>query len=190
MTARVTTMGDWPLLSLVTFLPLVGVAFIVVLRGDEEVVARNSRSVALWTSLLTFVLSLAGLGAISIRPRPGSSWSRRRPWLAGPRHQLPSRRRRHLALVRAAVGAADRGRRDRLLALGAYPGQGVHDRVSGHGHADDRRVRGARRGPVLPVLRGDPDPDVPDHRHLGRPAPDLCGLQVLPLHAAWARCCS
>ena len=29
VTARVTTMGDWPLLSLVTFLPLVGVAFIL-----------------------------------------------------------------------------------------------------------------------------------------------------------------
>ena len=37
-------MGDWPLLSLVTFLPLVGVVLIVVLRGDPEVVARNSRA--------------------------------------------------------------------------------------------------------------------------------------------------
>ena len=52
-------MGDWPLLSLVTFLPMVGVLLIAVLRGDEEVVARNSRSIALWTSLLTFLLSLA-----------------------------------------------------------------------------------------------------------------------------------
>ena len=52
-------MGDWPLLSLVTFLPMVGVVLIAVLRGDPEVVAKNSRSIALWTSLLTFVLSLA-----------------------------------------------------------------------------------------------------------------------------------
>jgi NADH-quinone oxidoreductase subunit M len=29
-----------------------------------------------------------------------------------------------------------------------------------------------------------PDPDVPDHRHLGRQAPRLCLVQVLPLHAA------
>ncbi len=29
-----------------------------------------------------------------------------------------------------------------------------------------------------------PDPDVPDHRRLGRPAPGLCQFQVLPLHAA------
>jgi NADH-quinone oxidoreductase subunit M len=52
-------MADWPLLSLVTFLPLVGVVWIVILRGDEQVVARNSRAIALWTSLLTFLLSLA-----------------------------------------------------------------------------------------------------------------------------------
>ena len=52
-------MADWPLLSLVTFLPLVGVVLIVILRGDEQVVARNSRAIALWTSLLTFLLSLA-----------------------------------------------------------------------------------------------------------------------------------
>jgi NADH-quinone oxidoreductase subunit M len=51
-------MSDWPLLSLVTFLPLVGAAFIFFIRGDEEIVARNARSVALWTSLVTFALSL------------------------------------------------------------------------------------------------------------------------------------
>jgi NADH-quinone oxidoreductase subunit M len=51
-------MSDWPLLSLVTFLPLVGTAFIIFIRGEPDVVARNSRSVALWTSLVTFFLSL------------------------------------------------------------------------------------------------------------------------------------
>ena len=53
-------MTAWPLplLSLVTFLPLVGAGFILMIRGDEEVVARNARFVALWTSLITFVLSL------------------------------------------------------------------------------------------------------------------------------------
>ncbi len=51
-------MSSWPILSLVTFLPLVGAAFILVIRGEEEVVARNARYVALWTSLITFVLSL------------------------------------------------------------------------------------------------------------------------------------
>ncbi len=51
-------MQDWPLLSLTTFLPLVGAGFILIIRGDAEVVARNARYVALWTSLTTFVLSL------------------------------------------------------------------------------------------------------------------------------------
>jgi NADH-quinone oxidoreductase subunit M len=51
-------MTDWPILSLTIFLPLVGAAFILIIRGEPEVVARNARYVALWTSLTTFVLSL------------------------------------------------------------------------------------------------------------------------------------
>ena len=51
-------MSRWPLLSLVTFLPLVGAAFILMTRGDEALVARNARNIALWTSLLVFALSL------------------------------------------------------------------------------------------------------------------------------------
>ena len=47
------------LLTLVTFLPLLGAAIIFVfIRGEEEEVARNSRQMALWTSLVTFLLSL------------------------------------------------------------------------------------------------------------------------------------
>ena len=51
-------MSRWPLLSLVTFLPLVGAGFILMTRGDEALVARNARNIALWTSLLVFALSL------------------------------------------------------------------------------------------------------------------------------------
>ncbi len=51
-------MQDWPLLSLVIFLPLVGVAFILLIRGEGEVQNRNVRNVALWTSLATFALSI------------------------------------------------------------------------------------------------------------------------------------
>ena len=51
-------MSHWPLLSLVTFLPLVGAAFIMLARGEEAVVARNARNIALWTSLIVFALSL------------------------------------------------------------------------------------------------------------------------------------
>ena len=49
---------DWPILSLVTFLPLVGCFFILLTRGDDAIVARNSRYIALWTSVPTFLISL------------------------------------------------------------------------------------------------------------------------------------
>jgi NADH-quinone oxidoreductase subunit M len=51
-------MSHWPLLSLVTFLPLVGVLFIMLARGEEAVVARNARNIALSTSLIVFALSI------------------------------------------------------------------------------------------------------------------------------------
>jgi NADH-quinone oxidoreductase subunit M len=47
-----------PILSLVTFLPLLGAALIMVTRGDEATTAKNARSIALWTSLIVFVLSV------------------------------------------------------------------------------------------------------------------------------------
>jgi len=50
--------NDGTILSLITFLPLVGVALMLLLRGDETAVARGSRHVALWTTAVTFVLSL------------------------------------------------------------------------------------------------------------------------------------
>ncbi len=51
-------MYDWPLLSVVTFLPAVGALFVMLTRGEAELVARNARIVALWTSLITFAVSL------------------------------------------------------------------------------------------------------------------------------------
>jgi NADH-quinone oxidoreductase subunit M len=51
-------MTGWPLLSTIIFLPLVGAAFIFIIRGPEAAVARNARHVALWVSLITFGLSL------------------------------------------------------------------------------------------------------------------------------------
>ena len=46
------------MLSLVTFLPLLGVLILMTLRGDGEAAARNARWTALWTSLLVLILSL------------------------------------------------------------------------------------------------------------------------------------
>ncbi len=51
-------MTDWPILSLVIFLPTIGALFVFLVRGDARIVARNARMTALWTSLITFVLSL------------------------------------------------------------------------------------------------------------------------------------
>src|SRR5690606_3600895 len=51
-------MSSMPLLSLAAVLPLVGAAFIFLARGPEEIVARNARSVALWTTTITFAVSL------------------------------------------------------------------------------------------------------------------------------------
>ena len=51
-------MNDWPLLSLTTFLPLLGALFILTIRGETEVVTRNARAVALLTSVATFIVSL------------------------------------------------------------------------------------------------------------------------------------
>ncbi|MEX1147616.1 MAG: proton-conducting transporter membrane subunit, partial [Sphingomonadales bacterium] len=52
-------MTEWPILSVITFLPLVGALFILLIRGDEDIINRNARQVALWTSVITFVLSLS-----------------------------------------------------------------------------------------------------------------------------------
>jgi len=51
-------MSHFPILTLITFLPLVGAGFILAIRGDADVVARNARHVALWTSAINFFLSL------------------------------------------------------------------------------------------------------------------------------------
>ena len=51
-------MSNLPILSLLIFLPLAGAGFILTIRGDDEVGKRNARNMALWTSLVTFVLSL------------------------------------------------------------------------------------------------------------------------------------
>ncbi len=51
-------MTDWPILSAVTFLPLVGVLLILLVRDDGDSARRNIRMIALWTTIVTFVLSL------------------------------------------------------------------------------------------------------------------------------------
>ena len=51
-------MIDFSILSILTFLPLLGVGFLLLVRGDQELVDLNSKRVALYTSLFNFALSL------------------------------------------------------------------------------------------------------------------------------------
>jgi len=49
---------NWPILSVVTFLPLLGALFIMLVRGDDGLARGTARWVALWTTLVTFAISL------------------------------------------------------------------------------------------------------------------------------------
>src|SRR6185503_18096636 len=51
-------MLDWPILSTVTFLPTIGAAIVLIIRGDDEAARRNMFQVALWTTIITFIISL------------------------------------------------------------------------------------------------------------------------------------
>ena len=55
----------FPILSLVTWLPMVGCLVIMSVRGDEATVASNARWTALWTSLLVLALSLVLVFAVT-----------------------------------------------------------------------------------------------------------------------------
>jgi NADH-quinone oxidoreductase subunit M len=72
-------MANWPILSVITFLPLVGVLFIVLLRDDESAV-RNARWGAFWITVVTFLVSLQ----LVWRFDPGSAefqFVEKRAWL-------------------------------------------------------------------------------------------------------------
>ncbi len=51
-------MIDWPILSTITFLPLIGVAMLLFITGDDENARRNIKMIALIVTSFTFLLSL------------------------------------------------------------------------------------------------------------------------------------
>ena len=57
-------MTDWPILSTVTFVPLVGVLLILLIRDDSETGRRNIRNVSLIVTTFNFFLSLVIWGWI------------------------------------------------------------------------------------------------------------------------------
>src|SRR5262245_36084391 len=74
-------MTSWPILSVVTFLPIVGAIFIAFLNDDESGV-RNARWIALWTTLITFVISLVLLWRFDACAAD-FRFLEKRPWLGG-----------------------------------------------------------------------------------------------------------
>ncbi len=51
-------MSNAPILSIITFLPLLGAALVLMVRGDDENARRNIRMIALFATIVTFGLSL------------------------------------------------------------------------------------------------------------------------------------
>ncbi len=72
-------MPSWPILSVTTFLPLVGALFILLLRGDDEA-AQAQRPLGRAVDHADHLRGLAGPGvALRSRARPSSSSSRSGP---------------------------------------------------------------------------------------------------------------
>jgi NADH-quinone oxidoreductase subunit M len=75
-------MSSWPILSFVTFAPLIGVAFILIARGEDAVAKRTIRWTALWTTIITFIVSL--LVWLNFNPNDsGFQLVERHEWLGG-----------------------------------------------------------------------------------------------------------
>jgi NADH-quinone oxidoreductase subunit M len=73
---------SWPILSVVTFLPLVGALFILFTRGEDEAAKRNARWVALWTTLVTFGISLILVARFDAASAE-FQFVEKAPWLGG-----------------------------------------------------------------------------------------------------------
>jgi NADH-quinone oxidoreductase subunit M len=72
----------WPILSIVTFLPSVGALLLLVIRGDDAAARRNIYWISLWTTLVTFVVSL-GIWIGFDNSNPGFQFVEEVPWLGG-----------------------------------------------------------------------------------------------------------
>ena len=71
----------WPVLTILTFLPLIGGGFLLLIQGDEEMMNRNARNVSLWVSGCTFVVSLFVLANFD-PSATGYQFEDRGEWLA------------------------------------------------------------------------------------------------------------
>src|SRR6056297_2502034 len=152
------------LISIVVFLPLVAALILAFfLKGDDAAARRNAKWLALIATSATFLVAVPALrfrsGQSRFPVRGGAGVA------AGP--DLQDGGGRHLDPVRDAHHLPDAAGDRRLLGREGA-GEGIHGRLPGAGDADARRLYRAGSGVVLSVLRGRADPDVPDHRDLGR----------------------
>ena len=172
-------MTELPILTLVVFTPAPGRLWRCCSSRAAPIGA--IRWVALLASLVSFGFSLALLGydpaGAGVPVRRGSALDRgvRDPLHAGRRWPVRRARPAH----HAPLGDLD------LLLLGADPDarEGVLHRAAAADGRHAGRVRLARPVPVLRLLGGQPHPDVPGHRDLGRSAPHLRDREVRDLHA-------
>jgi NADH-quinone oxidoreductase subunit M len=76
------------LLSLVTFLPMIGaVVLTLFLRGEDAMAQRNAKLLALFTTTATFILSLFVLASFD-PGNPGFQFVEDRPWLGGLNYKM------------------------------------------------------------------------------------------------------
>jgi NADH-quinone oxidoreductase subunit M len=75
-------MASWHVLSVTTFLPLLGALLIMLLPGEDASSARNARWIAIWTTLITFAVSMVLVRHFD----PASAdfqLEEKHPWLGG-----------------------------------------------------------------------------------------------------------
>ena len=79
---------NWPILSVVTFLPLLGALFIVLaVRGNEALAKGTARWVALWTTVVTFAISLVMVWRFDATS-PEFQFVEKHPWLGIASYQM------------------------------------------------------------------------------------------------------
>ena len=176
-------MTDWPILSTVTFLPLVGALLILLIR-DEGDGARAQHPLASRCGRRSSPSSSrCCIWAGFDNADPGFQFVEKIDWLgSGISYHMGVDGISMLFVILTTFLMP-------LCILASW--ESIEKRVKEYmiaflraGNADDRRLLRARHRAVLPLLRSRPDPDVHHHRRVGRQAPRLCQLQVLPLHAA------
>src|SRR6202041_614419 len=153
------------LLSVIIFLPLLGLPALLMLRSEDHTWIRR---IALAVSLAEFVISLAFLLPTFSSANPGYQFVENHPWVGNAIQY-------HIGVDGISLFLVLRPRiRERLLRLAA-----------GDRNRHDRRFRFARSVPVLRFLGTDADSHVFPGRHMGPHSPHLRRREIHSLHHVW-----